>query len=57
MIATSYLGHLNFVGFGSTRAFVQAVLEKVQCSAAYKMSKFADDSKLCHRAKNPDDII
>ena len=21
------------------------------------MSKFADDTKLCHRAKNPDDIV
>ena len=21
------------------------------------MSKFADDTKLCHRARNPDDII
>ena len=22
-----------------------------------KMSKFADDTKLCHRARNPDDIL
>ena len=22
-----------------------------------KMSKFADDTKLCHRARNPDDIM
>ena len=22
-----------------------------------KISKFADDTKLCHRAKNPDDIM
>ena len=32
-------------------------INDLDTNIASKMSKFADDSKLCHRARNPDDIM
>ena len=32
-------------------------INDLETNIVSKMSKFADDTKLCHRARNPDDIM
>ena len=37
-------------------ATISYIYEFLDINIVRKMSKFADDTKLCHRARNPDDI-
>ena len=57
-IATRHQSHLVYhKAIASGLLLFLIYINDLDTNMVNKMSKFADDTKLCHRARNPDDIM